>query len=274
MVDLQQGEIIFENDKVLGPSFNLIPGHSEMKLVSQENRILENHTVKENIADCLSGYTNEYKIERIDEVLKAVDLKKFSQKKANLLSSGQRQRLSIARAIAEFPKLLLLDEPFSNLDFSRRDLLFTFIRKNLKQNKSSCIYITHHPNEAIRYADQLIIMEEGKIMEQNHPEKIYKQPKSVEIAKLFGSIYLIDKKLFSNVDGMICFKEKCLIRPEQLYLSTEKKKSVNISATVETTFFSGYRYDIQVRLANKKIICFNHHEPLPEKKKIVLSVLV
>lgn len=274
MVDLQQGEIIFDDDKVLGPSFHLIPGHSEMKLVSQENLILENHTVKENIADCLSGYTNEYKTKRIDEVLKAVDLKKFSQKKANLLSSGQRQRLSIARAIAEFPKLLLLDEPFSNLDFGRRDLLFAFIRKNLKQNNSSCIYITHHPNEAIRYADQLIIMEEGKIIENDLPEKIYKRPKSAEIAKLFGSVYLIDKELFSSTSGLIYFKDKCLIRQEQLFLSTEKKKSITINAIVETTFFSGYRYDIQVRLANKKIICFNHHEPLQENKKIVLSVLV
>ena len=273
LVDLQKGEINFNNEKVLGPSFNLIPGYPHFKLVSQESVLLENCTVEENIKDQLYGYTNEYKSSRTDEVLLAVDLKKHAQKKANLLSSGQRQRLCIARAITEFPKLLLLDEPFSNLDFNRRDCLFAFIRKNLEQHNSSCIYITHHPQEAIRYAHQLMVIEDGKMVAYGNPELIYKKPESAAIARLFGTAYLLEKNLFTTSKSLHTIKDKCLIRPEQLFLTEEKnKKFPQLSGVVEAFYFSGYRYDIQVRLNSRNTVCFSHHEALPEKSKITLGI--
>jgi ABC-type Fe3+/spermidine/putrescine transport system ATPase subunit len=274
LIDLQKGSVIFNGEPVLGPSYNLIPGHAQFKLVSQDSILLENCTVEENIKDQLSGYTNEYKSARTEEVLLAVDLKKHAQKKANQLSSGQRQRLCIARAITEFPKLLLLDEPFSNLDFYRRDKLFTFIRKNLKENNSSCIYVTHHPQEAIRYANEVMIIEEGKITAYGKPEIIYKHPQSLEIARLFGPVYLLDKKLITISNKLHALTNKILIRPEQLYLIKEANAKIpQIKGEVEAYYFSGYRYDIQVRLSNRKLITFTHHESLPEKSKISLGIL-
>ncbi len=273
LVDLQKGEITFNKEKVLGPAYNLIPGHPLFKLVSQESILLENCTVEENIKDQLSGYTNEYKVYRTDEVLNAVDLKKHAEKKANLLSSGQRQRLCIARAITDFPKLLLLDEPFSNLDFDRRDRLFTFIRNNLKQHNSSCIYITHHPQEAIRYAHQLMVIEEGKIAAFGNPETIYKKPESIAIARLFGTTYLLDKNLFSTTKNLHLIKDKCVIRPEQLFLTKDKnKKNPQLIGEVEASYFSGFKYDIQVKLTTRNRVSFSHHEALPEKSKIILGI--
>jgi len=275
LVDLHKGEIIFNNEKILGPAFNLIPGHPLIKLVSQESILLENCTVEENIKDQLNGYTNEYKNARTEEVLLAVDLKKHARKKANLLSSGQRQRLTIARAITEFPKLLLLDEPFSNLDFNRRDNLFSFIRKNLKQHNSSCVYVTHHPQEAIRYAHQLIIIEEGKIAANGQPEHIYKQPDSIAIARLFGTAYLLDQNLFTTIKNLVVLNGKCLIRPEQLFLAKEKNKKIpQLEGEVVASYFSGFRYDVQVRITNRVLIYFTHHENLIEKSKVILNVLL
>ncbi|MFY8186218.1 MAG: ABC transporter ATP-binding protein, partial [Bacteroidia bacterium] len=216
LVDLPSGEITFEGERVLGPAYNLIPGHAEMKLVSQDYYVLENNSVEENLREMLSGYADDYKQKRIKEVLKALELTKYATKRAKELSSGQKQRLSLARALAEFPKLLLLDEPFSNLDFSKRDKLFAFIRENIIKNESSCIFVTHHPEEAMRYSDDLIIIDEGKIIAHNHPEKIYRKPETIEIAKLFGKCYLLDKKDFAVTTGVKFTEGKCMLRPEQL----------------------------------------------------------
>lgn len=253
LVDLQQGSIHFNNEDVLGPAFNLIPGHTDMKLVSQEYFVLENNTVAENIADKLAGYTDEYKSFRSTQVLKALQLQKYADKKAKELSSGQRQRLSIGRAIAEFPKLLLLDEPFSNLDFGKRDLLFSFIRENLRQHHSSCIFVTHHAQEAMRYADEIMVMDEGKIKNQGSPEDLYRHPQSLEEAKLFGKCFKLEKKDFVYHKG-ISFKNDLLLRPENFKIVSVNSKNIQLQGLIIECFFAGAFYELKIKLSSGKII--------------------
>lgn len=272
LVDLQAGEIYFDGAKVTGPAYNLIPGHPSMKLVSQDYYVLENNTVEENIKDMLAGYSDEYKQSRIKQVLKAVELSKYSLKRAKELSSGQKQRLSIARALAEFPKLLLLDEPFSNLDFSKRDKLFSFIRENIEKNNSACIFVTHHPEEAIRYSDDLIIFEEGKIIAHNIPEKIYKTPETFEIAKLFGKCYLLDKKVFENTKGLKFNEGKIILRPEQLKKVSKQHKDIKITGTVINSCFAGFHYEVILKLKNGKIISFYHPTSISAKETVYLTL--
>jgi len=258
LVDIEKGSIEFNEEKVLGPAYNLIPGNKEMRLVSQEYFVLENHSVKENIIDLLAGYTNEYKEHRTKQVLRAVELAKYENKKAKELSSGQRQRLSIARALAEFPKLLLLDEPFSNLDFGKRDKLFSFIRENLIKHNSSCIFVTHHPQEAIRYADQLMVIEDGAIKALGEPQELYRQPKDIETGKLFGKCFELDKKDFSNSKGLSLKKGIIYLRPENIKIVSKTSKNINLTATVKDCFFAGSHYEIKLKTeSGKTIFCYN-----------------
>jgi iron(III) transport system ATP-binding protein len=258
LFDLQQGEILFNNAKVTGPAYNLIPGHKEMNLVSQDYYVLDNHTVFENISDKLNFYTNAYKEKRSKELLKVVGLLKEKDKKANQLSNGQKQRLSIARALADFPKLLLLDEPFSNLDFARRDELFSFIRNNMEEHQSSCIMVTHHPEEALRYADKVALMQSGKITRIDTPEKMYYKPNDLEEAMLFGKCYELDKTDFIDRKSLKFIDNKILIRPEQLQLVSKRSTEKKLQGKIIQVLFALSYYEVQIELESGKIIsCYS-----------------
>jgi ABC-type Fe3+/spermidine/putrescine transport system ATPase subunit len=182
--DLDSGEIIYHGEKVLGPAFNLIPGHPDMKLVSTGHALLEHHTVYENIADILTGYHDEYKKKLIGNLLRLVEMQDIQDKKVSTLSDGQRQRVSLAKALCVFPRLLLLDEPFSNLDIPTKEKIFTYIKKKLKQENSSCIIVSHRLDEVLKTADLLGIMKNGRLIQFDTWSAIKKKPANEYVAEL------------------------------------------------------------------------------------------
>lgn len=239
--DLHEGKITIENKLVLGPAYNLIPGHEDMRFVSQDFYVLDNHTVEENIKDKLMGYTDEYKQKRTNQLLRLLDLTAFKQLKAITLSSGQKQRVAIARSLAEFPKVLLLDEPFSNLDLPLRDKIFTYIRQQIKKHHTSVILVTHQPEEALRYADETAVMENGKLIQHDDTFSVYYQPKTKNIAALMGRYFVLEQEdLLSSKTKLS--KNQTYIRPNQLQIVDSKTKA-HIMVTVTNVFFNGYGFE-------------------------------
>lgn len=239
--DLHNGEITIGNKQVLGPAYNLIPGHEDMRFVSQDFYVLDNHTVEENIKDKLAGYTDEYKQKRTNQLLRLLDLTPFKSLKAITLSSGQKQRVAIARSLAEFPKVLLLDEPFSNLDLPLRDKIFTYIRKEIKKQKSAVILVTHQPEEALRYADETAVMENGKLIQHDATFSVYYQPKTKNIAALMGRYFILEQE--DMVSSKIKLpKDQTYIRPNQLQI-VDTKAQAHLQVTVTNLFFNGYGYE-------------------------------
>jgi ABC-type sugar transport system ATPase subunit len=182
--DLQSGAITFNKQRVLGPAYNLIPGHTDMKLVSTGYALLEHHTIYENIADVLIGYHDDYKKKIINELLRLTEMTTFRDKKVSTLSDGQRQRVALAKAIAIFPKLLLLDEPFSNLDIILKEKIFTYIQKKLKQHKASCIIVTHRLDEVLSSANYLGIIKNGSLVQLDTYKRIKKTPANAYVKSL------------------------------------------------------------------------------------------
>ena len=182
--DLQSGTITFNKTRVLGPAYNLIPGQADIKLVSTGYALLEHHTIYENIADVLIGYHDDYKKKIINELLRLTEMTPFRDKKVNTLSDGQRQRVALAKAIAIFPKLLLLDEPFSNLDIILKEKIFTYIKKKLKQHKASCIIVTHRLDEVLSSADYLGVIKNGSLVQIDTYKKIKKVPANSYVKSL------------------------------------------------------------------------------------------
>ena len=259
--DLDSGEIFFCNEKVFGPSRNLIPGHKEMGLVSQEFYVLENHTVSENVTDKLSGYSEAYKQKRVKEILTVLQLKPFENKKARELSSGQRQRLSIARALANFPKLLLLDEPFSNLDSGLKDELLNYIRKKAKLNDTSVIMVTHQSEEALKFSDNIAVLKDGKCIQYGDPENVYYFPKSLEVARLFGKAFRI-----KNAQSKIK-----VFRPEYFEAGTKQNSLIKIE--VNENNFCGGCFEISGKDEENNSISFYSENPISEKRKEIFLKL-
>lgn len=148
----------------------------DMKLVSAGFALLEHHTVYENIADILIGYHNDYKKKKINELLRLIEMTTMKDKKVNTLSDGQRQRVALAKALCIFPELLLLDEPFSNLDIILKEKIFSYIQKKLKQYKASCIIVTHRLDEVLSSADYLGVIKNGSLIQIDTCKKIRKAP--------------------------------------------------------------------------------------------------
>lgn len=240
--DLPEGEVILDDEKVLGPSYNLIPGHEEMKLVSQEFYVLENHTVEENIFDKLIGYTNESKIKRAAKILKLLELSNLKDTRAKYLSSGQKQRVAIARALAVIPKVLLLDEPFSNLDKLLTEKLFSFIVQEVKKNNTAVILITHLAEEALKYATTLLVMDQGKIVQAGEKWNVYYKPKNSKLAGLLGDFNIIKQEDLEKKSSLKS-SSKIFLRPDKLKLCSTKS-SYDLELNLQHCSYNGRCYEL------------------------------
>jgi multiple sugar transport system ATP-binding protein len=259
--DVSEGKISYAGEQVFGPSRQLLPGRPGMSLVSQDFYVLENHTVGENISDKLSGYSDGYKSKRVAELLRVLQLIPFETKKAKELSSGQRQRLSIARALADFPKLLLLDEPFSNLDAGLKDLLLNYIRKEAAKHNSAVLMVTHHAEDTLKFSDEILILKDGKLVQRGNPEQVYFFPKSLDTARLFGKAFRV-----KNFPGNLK-----ILRPEYLEESTANESLLKIQ--IQDNNFCGGCFEISGRDNEKNQVSFYSNEPISnERREIFLKL--
>ena len=241
-----------------------------MKLVSQEFYVLENHSVEENIFDKLIGYTNEYKQKRATSLLKLLELNYIKNTRAKYLSSGQKQRVAIARALAIIPKVLLLDEPFSNLDKLLTEKLFSFVIKEVKKNKTSVILITHLAEEALKYADTLLVLDNGRMVEQGEKWKVYYKPKNTRLAGLLGDFNLIRKEDLLK-KSKLKFKSKLFLRPDKIKLTTSKT-NYDVELKVINCTYNGKCFEVLGETKTGNSIMVHSHKKLELEKTFCFEI--
>jgi iron(III) transport system ATP-binding protein len=267
--DLHKGSIHLNQEQVLGPAFNLIPGHENMKLVSQDFYVLDNHTVAENIFDKLLGYSDGYKERRATQIMKLLELMPLREVRAINLSSGQKQRVAIARALAIIPGVLLLDEPFSNLDHLLTAKLFAFITKEVRKQKTAVILITHLGEEALKFADRIAVMEQGKIVEQAEKWKLYYKPKNKKLAGLLGEYNVVRKEdLTSNSS----FKNlpRIFVRPDKIKIAKGKKFDLRVQAI--SSVFNGKCFEVLCESKSGQSILLYAERPCSDDEQLNLQI--
>lgn len=188
--DCQEGQIVFNNQKIKGPKQQLIPGHPNIKYVPQDFELNWYATVAENIGTFLS-YANPSERNRIiNDLLKRFDLTDVASKRTIDLSGGQKQRTALAKSLAIKPKLLLLDEPFSNIDTARRNPIRRALFDYAKENQIAVILATHDPDDALAFTDFTLILHRGKALQFGASFEVYHAPKSPSVAALYSDFTL------------------------------------------------------------------------------------
>ncbi len=186
------GKDIFNSDTgVAVPSYN-----RDIGMVFQSYAIWPHMTVLENAGYPLKvsrtrSYSNAEIKSKVQEVLRTVGMEDYIDRPATQLSGGQQQRLALARALTREPKLLLLDEPLSNLDAQLREQMRGELQRLQRETGVTSIYVTHDQSEALALSDRIAVMNEGKIVQLGTPKEIYQRPTSEFVANFIGKTNLI-----------------------------------------------------------------------------------
>lgn len=238
-----KGKIIV-NNKVLYDSsknINLRPQDRNVGFVFQDYALFPHMTVDENIK---LGLINKSKFavdEICNEYIDKFNLKKLKDLYPNQLSGGQQQRVALARALVKEPEILLLDEPFSALDYHLRDIMEENLRNTLKSYEGNTIFVTHNINEAYRVCDDIVVYDNGLAINKRSKDELFKSPKSLKEAKLTGFkniskikfikgevIYAIDWDIYINVNNMSINKDLnyVCIREYDIKISNNRRADV------------------------------------------------
>ena len=180
------GEIIINGTMASRPGYRLPPESRRIGMVFQDYALFPHLSVARNVAFGLHGADAATRSTRIGELLEIVGLGGVGHSYPQELSGGQQQRVALARALAPRPALMLLDEPFSNLDVEMRERLSIEVRDILKSQNTTTILVTHDQNEAFTFADEIGIMMDGSIAQWATPYALYHEPANRQIAEFVG----------------------------------------------------------------------------------------
>ena len=214
-----EGKVTFKGEKIWGPEVKLIPGHDAMKMVTQHTDDLNLFaTVRENIASLLPNTDLEYKESETARYLHQLNIYALKNKRVADLSGGEKQRVAIARALVKKPAVLLLDEPFNQVDASFREGLQQNIRTVVKDTGLTVILVSHDPAEVLSMADRLVVLRGGQIAESGSPEELYHTPQNLYTAQLLSNRTLLnrDEALLCGIDTK---SDTIAISPEHVVLS-------------------------------------------------------
>lgn len=190
-VEMQSsGEILIDGALVCDTVFRVPPERRSVGMMFQDFALFPHLDVERNVAFGLSGAAGA-KRTRVEALLERMGLRHLIDKYPHELSGGEQQRVALARALAPRPRIMLMDEPFSGLDNRLRDEIRDFTLDILKEEGAGVVLVTHEPEEAMRMADEIALMRDGRIVQQGAPYNIYNAPVDLRAARFFSDVNVL-----------------------------------------------------------------------------------
>ena len=252
-ISQDEGHVIFDNEDIT----NVPPYKRELNTVFQKYALFPHMNVYDNIAFGLKIKKEPKDIieQKVMRMLKLVNLEDYGQRSVMEMSGGQQQRIAIARALVNEPKVLLLDEPLGALDLKLRKEMQQELKKIQKEVGITFIYVTHDQEEAITMSDKIVVMKDGEIQQIGSPMDIYNEPANEFVANFIGesnivdgvmikdNIVMFENKKFECVDAGFGENEKVdvVIRPEDLDIVSKDKGK--LKGTIKSVLFKGVHYE-------------------------------
>jgi spermidine/putrescine transport system ATP-binding protein len=269
-----RGDIYFN-----GQCINYLPPQKrDVHTVFQSYALFPHLSVAENIAFSLTcKRVNRDEIQnRVDEVLRLVQLESFAARRIQQLSGGQQQRVAIARAIVDSPQVLLLDEPLSSLDYSLRKTMQDELKQLQKKLNMTFIFVTHDQEEALSMSDRIVVFNHGQIEQIGTPREIYETPINLHVAKFIGEANIFDiniaaieeKHLLTHIEDipLLCKntghyelgqKLHLIIRPEDIRVWGVNEVSDTkhmLPGEIVDIIYKGSTVDVKVKLKSGRLI--------------------
>jgi len=194
---VHSGEIHLRAERVSYPGFTKTPEKRRIGMVFQDYALFPHMNVCCNISFGLRHLSKQQRKKTADEMLEVVGLSGYGERFIHELSGGQQQRIALARALAPKPDLILLDEPFSNLDVDMRERLSSEVREILKTQGTTGILVTHDQHEAFAVGDQIAVMNEGSLLQRDTAYNLYHSPENRFVADFIGQGVFIEGTLTS-----------------------------------------------------------------------------
>lgn len=252
-------KLFWKRQPILGPAYHLVPGMPYMKYVSQHFDLMPFITVAENVGKYVSNLDWQYKQKRVLELLQLVQMEDYANVKAKLLSGGQMQRVAIARALAQMPEVILLDEPFSHVDTALKNQLRRNLFAFFKQNHITCLVATHDKEDVLPFADILVVLEEGEIMQVDSPKQVFLYPKNKAIASLFGDVFEVSPSL----------QDKWNL-PKFMYENSWEISNIGIQTKVINSRFIGNGY-LNEAMVEENVLFFKTDIEMEVGKEILIN---
>lgn len=240
LVQPDSGAVYFEGKRVLGPDEKLLPGHPAIGYLSQHFELRNNYTIGEEL-----DYANLMPQEEAEAIYRLCDVAHLKHRGTNQVSGGEKQRIVTARLLTTRPRLLLLDEPYSNLDMGHRNAMKNIVRQIVTELGIACILVSHEPTDTLSWADEIIVLQNGKIVQQGSPTEVYHQPVNEYVASLFGQFNLLTPAQ-AKLLGVIEVEEnrKLLVRPG--YFSITTKENRGVAGIAQSVSFMGTHAELMI----------------------------
>lgn len=239
------GTILFNNEKVIGPEEKLLPGHKEIGYLSQHYELLNNYRVEE-----LIWFENKLSEEEATQLFEICRINHLLKRRTDELSGGEKQRIALCMLLVKQPELLLLDEPFSNLDLINTSILKDVLEDITQRLHITCLLTSHEPHDTLSWADEILVMQHGVIVQQGTPEEIYYKPVNEYVAGMFGKYNLL-KPHIAVLFGIESNGNDVMTRPEHFQLS---KTGSGVNGIINKISFWGSFYEAEVLVEDAKIV--------------------
>lgn len=249
------GKITIGGREVASPSTRIPAEDRRVGMVFQEYALFPHLSVHDNVAFGLKGNRGD-KAARTAQMLELVGLGALGKRMPHELSGGQQQRVALARALAPQPDILLLDEPFSNLDAALRAQVRAEVRTILRESGTTCVFVTHDQQEALSFADQVAIMMQGRVVQFADPNTLYQAPATREVAAFVGEANFLHGELAGDTVTTALGKFKVehpvtsvnvdvLLRPEAIRIT----ENIENNTPAKILWREYYGHDQRVGLA-------------------------
>jgi ABC-type sulfate/molybdate transport systems ATPase subunit len=233
------GDVFFEGKRVKALEDKLMPGHPGIAYISQHFEMHNNYWVR----DILS-YANDLSDSDSEKLFSICRITHLLGRKTNTLSGGEKQRVGLARLLTLSPRLLLLDEPFSNNDLIHKTILKSVINEVIDSFGIACVLVSHDPSDILPWAQKIFVMRDGGIVQHGTPAEIYKYPADEYCAGLFGPYNMIPPA----VDEIYR-----MVRPENVRILHDSRSGMEGIVSAVGYFGSYYDLDVEATETKQKI---------------------